>query len=240
MNLANNHAFDYGASGFGRRSRRSTGRAPAHRPARPGDDPEGRTDPGRARRLRLVPVGRVPDGHRPARSGSSARRRRRADVVIVTMHAGAEGTDHQHVRRGAERYLGENRGDVVRFAHAVVDAGRRPRRRPRPARLRGMEWYKGRLIAYSLGNFAGYRVFSLGGPALDERDPAREPPRRRHVRDRPARPDDARRARASRRSTRPRRRTASCGRSRSTTSAAAPSNDLTRRRPLALALLSPS
>ena len=27
-----------------------------------------------------------------------------------------------------------------------------------------MEWYKGRLIAYSLGNFAGYKVFSLGGP----------------------------------------------------------------------------
>jgi hypothetical protein len=30
--------------------------------------------------------------------------------------------------------------------------------------LRGMEWYKGRLIAYSLGNFGGYEVFSLGGP----------------------------------------------------------------------------
>ena len=27
-----------------------------------------------------------------------------------------------------------------------------------------MEWYKGRLIAYSLGNFAGYKVFALGGP----------------------------------------------------------------------------
>jgi poly-gamma-glutamate capsule biosynthesis protein CapA/YwtB (metallophosphatase superfamily) len=27
-----------------------------------------------------------------------------------------------------------------------------------------MEWYKRRLIAYSLGNFAGYDVFSLGGP----------------------------------------------------------------------------
>jgi hypothetical protein len=27
-----------------------------------------------------------------------------------------------------------------------------------------MEWYHGRLIAYSLGNFAGYKVFALGGP----------------------------------------------------------------------------
>ena len=33
-----------------------------------------------------------------------------------------------------------------------------------PHVLQGFEWYKGRLIAYSLGNFAGYKVFSLGGP----------------------------------------------------------------------------
>ena len=80
------------------------------------------------------------------------------------MHAGAEGTDHQHVRRGVERYLGENRGDVVRFAHAVVDAGADLVVGHGPHVLRGMEWYKGRLIAYSLGNFAGYKVFALGGP----------------------------------------------------------------------------
>ena len=30
--------------------------------------------------------------------------------------------------------------------------------------LRGMEFYRGRLIAYSLGNFATYRGFNLGGP----------------------------------------------------------------------------
>ena len=33
-----------------------------------------------------------------------------------------------------------------------------------PHVLRGMEWCRGRLIAYSLGNFAGYKVFSMGGP----------------------------------------------------------------------------
>jgi hypothetical protein len=27
-----------------------------------------------------------------------------------------------------------------------------------------MEWYRGRIIAYSLGNFATYRGFSLAGP----------------------------------------------------------------------------
>jgi hypothetical protein len=28
-----------------------------------------------------------------------------------------------------------------------------------------MQWYKGRLIAYSMGNFAGYNVFKLAGPS---------------------------------------------------------------------------
>ena len=31
-----------------------------------------------------------------------------------------------------------------------------------PHIMRGMEFYKGRLIAYSLGNFCGYRVLSYG------------------------------------------------------------------------------
>ena len=87
-----------------------------------------------------------------------------SDVVVVTMHAGAEGREQQHVRPGTERFLGENRGDSVRFAHAVVDAGADLVVGSGPHVLRGMEWYKGRLIAYSLGNFAGYDVFSLGGP----------------------------------------------------------------------------
>ena len=90
---------------------------------------------------------------------------RSADVVVVTMHAGAEGSDRQHVQRGhASCFLGENRGDSMRFAHAVVDAGADLVVGSGPHVLRGMEWYKGRLIAYSLGNFAGYKVFSLGGP----------------------------------------------------------------------------
>jgi hypothetical protein len=52
----------------------------------------------------------------------------------------------------------------MRFAHAVVDAGADLVVGSGPHVLRGMEWYRGRLIAYSLGNFAGYKVFALGGP----------------------------------------------------------------------------
>ena len=68
------------------------------------------------------------------------------------------------MRRGTEKYLGENRGNVVAFSHAVVDAGADVVIGHGPHVLRGMEWYRGRLIAYSLGNFAGYKVFALGGP----------------------------------------------------------------------------
>jgi len=39
------------------------------------------------------------------------------------MHAGAEGSDRQHVRPGTEGFLGENRGDAESFSHIVVDAG---------------------------------------------------------------------------------------------------------------------
>ncbi len=87
-----------------------------------------------------------------------------ADVVVVTMHAGAEGDDQQHVRPGTEEFLGENRGDPMAFSRAVIDAGADVVIGHGPHVMRGMEFYKGRLIAYSLGNFAGYRVFALGGP----------------------------------------------------------------------------
>lgn len=89
---------------------------------------------------------------------------RLADLVVVSMHAGGEGADRRHVVRGVERYLGENRGDVVRFGHAVVDAGADLVVGHGPRVLRGMEWYRGRLIAYSLGSLSGYRVVELGGP----------------------------------------------------------------------------
>jgi hypothetical protein len=88
---------------------------------------------------------------------------RRADLVVVTMHAGAEGGDHSHVAAGTETYLGENRGDVRRFAHAAVDAGADLVLGHGPHVLRGLEWYRQRLIAYSLGNFSSWGTLSTTG-----------------------------------------------------------------------------
>ncbi|MBM4781067.1 MAG: CapA family protein [Archangiaceae bacterium] len=85
------------------------------------------------------------------------------DLVIVSFHGGAEGLGADRVKDGAEKYLGENRGDLKTFAHGVIDAGADVVIGHGPHLLRAMELYQGHLIAYSLGNFATYGRFSLGG-----------------------------------------------------------------------------
>jgi len=85
------------------------------------------------------------------------------DLVIVSFHGGAEGTNAGHVVDGPEKFLGENRGDLKVFTHAVIDAGADLVIGHGPHLLRAIELYQGHLIAYSLGNFATYGRFSLGG-----------------------------------------------------------------------------
>jgi hypothetical protein len=63
-----------------------------------------------------------------------------------------------------EYYLGENRGDMVAFSRAVVEAGADLVVGHGPHVLRGMEFRQKRLIAYSMGNFAGWEAFALSGP----------------------------------------------------------------------------
>jgi poly-gamma-glutamate capsule biosynthesis protein CapA/YwtB (metallophosphatase superfamily) len=85
------------------------------------------------------------------------------DIVIVSFHGGAEGKDALHVA-GKETFLGEERGDVVAFAHAAIDAGADMVIGHGPHVPRAVEIYKGKLIAYSLGNFLTYERFNISGP----------------------------------------------------------------------------
>jgi poly-gamma-glutamate capsule biosynthesis protein CapA/YwtB (metallophosphatase superfamily) len=85
------------------------------------------------------------------------------NVVIVSFHGGAEGQDVTHLPFGDEEYYGEPRGDVVRFARMVVDAGADLVIGHGPHVVRAMERYNDRLIAYSLGNFATYYGISVAG-----------------------------------------------------------------------------
>jgi Putative enzyme of poly-gamma-glutamate biosynthesis (capsule formation) len=88
-----------------------------------------------------------------------------ADLVVVQMQGGAEGSDRTHVPPAGqhEDFWGEDRGDLRGFAHAVIDAGADIVFGHGPHVMRGMEFYQGRLIAYSLGNFCGYAVLSSSG-----------------------------------------------------------------------------
>ena len=85
------------------------------------------------------------------------------DIVVVSFHGGAEGADVTHVPFADEEYYDEPRGDVVWFARGVVDAGADLVIGHGPHVVRGMERYKDRLIAYSLGNFATYYGISVAG-----------------------------------------------------------------------------
>ena len=85
------------------------------------------------------------------------------DIVVVSFHGGAEGVDTTHIPFAEEEYFGEPRGDVVWFARGVIDAGADLVVGHGPHVVRGMERYRERLIAYSLGNFATYYGISVAG-----------------------------------------------------------------------------
>lgn len=89
--------------------------------------------------------------------------RANCNIVIVYFHGGAEGTSATRVPRRMEYYLGEKRGDVYKFAHEMVNAGADVVFGSGPHVARGIELYKDRIVAYSLGNFCTYGKFALSG-----------------------------------------------------------------------------
>lgn len=92
-----------------------------------------------------------------------ARLKKQVDIVIVSFHGGGEGARFEHVNRQNEIFYKENRGNVYAFAHAVVDAGADVVLGHGPHVTRAVEVYKNKFIAYSLGNFCTYGMFSLKG-----------------------------------------------------------------------------
>ncbi len=163
VNLANNHTRDYGAQGL----RDTRAALEAHGVRHTGAS--GQITQLRVGAVRVAVLGFAPYHWTqsvvdiPAATALVQQAAADADLVVVNMHAGGEGADKTHVRAGTETFLGENRGDPMRFARAVVDAGADLVVGHSPHVMRAMEWYNGRLIAYSLGNFAGYRVLTSTG-----------------------------------------------------------------------------
>jgi hypothetical protein len=163
MNHANNHSLDFGYAGLEDTLAALRGVHIANTGL-----------PGQAavvtkRGVRVAFVGFAPYGYTaslldlPTARALIRTAAQRADVVVVYMHAGAEGAAETHVTGREEIYDGEDRGNPRAFAHMAVDAGADLVIASGPHVLRGMEFFRHRLIAYSLGNFAGYHDFSIGG-----------------------------------------------------------------------------
>lgn len=92
---------------------------------------------------------------------------RNADIVVVSCHCGAEGSSAKRVPNKTEIFFRERRGNLPLFSKTVIDAGADLVLGHGPHVLRGMEIYKDRLIAYSLGNFATYGWFRLEGDTAE-------------------------------------------------------------------------
>ncbi len=164
MNLANNHALDYGPSAQTETVAALT-RVGIRNTGRPGTMATQKVNGQTVAILGFAPYSWAD----PLLNIAAAKKRvqaaaAKAQIVVVTFHGGAEGSDKTHVPRGSESAFGENRGNLRAFTHAMVDAGADVVIGHGPHVVRGMEFYKKRLIAYSIGNFMGYKVFSLGGP----------------------------------------------------------------------------
>ncbi len=164
VSLANNHAGDFGDEGR-RSTRAALDRLGIRHAGAPGEVAWLEV---RGARIALVAFS-VSAGTNDLRDLPGAVRivgdlAKQADLVVVSFHGGAEGAAYQHVPPGAESFYGEDRGDLRAFSHAVIDAGASLVLGHGPHVVRGLEVYRGRLVAYSLGNFATYGGMNLSGP----------------------------------------------------------------------------
>ncbi len=168
LNLANNHANDMGSEGrsMAERSLEALGIRTYGPLERLSIDTLYRADSITV--VGLIGFATYPHSYNlldvTASEGLVASVRPLVDVLIVTFHGGSEGADAVHTPDGPEFLGREPRGDLRRWARAVVDAGADAVIGHGPHVLRGIEFYRGRPIAYSLGNFATYRGFNLSGP----------------------------------------------------------------------------
>ncbi|MBS1879673.1 MAG: CapA family protein [Actinobacteria bacterium] len=167
MSDANNHSSDFGPTGL-RQTVRALHRAGVAQTGLPGE-----ITTLRAGGEPVAFLGFAPYATTASLLDLAAARRlihraaAEAPIVVVAIHAGAEGLGAQHLTGGEEHYLGEDRGNPERFARMAVRAGADLVLGSGPHVLRAMELYRGRLIAYSLGNFCGFHNFDTSG-ALGE------------------------------------------------------------------------
>lgn len=154
LSLANNHARDFGEEGRSE-TMRLLDEAGIRHSGREGDIASWTVKDSRVALAAFAPN---PGSHSlldiPSAAALVSSLAAEHDVVIVSFHGGAEGPEALHVFEGMELYHNEERGDLIAFARAVIDAGADLVLGHGPHVPRALEVYRDRLIAYSLGNFA--------------------------------------------------------------------------------------
>ncbi|MGI8499768.1 MAG: CapA family protein [Hassallia sp.] len=160
FNMANNHSLDFGKAGF---------RDTVNNLAAVGIDTLGHKNKILYKQVRNIPVAMIGfttyDIFNSIQDIETAKAlvqeaRRNANLVIISMQAGAEGTGAMHIKDKTEYFYGEDRGNSMKFARIMIDVGADLVIGHGPHVPRAMEIYNGKLIAYSLGNFLGYRTLS--------------------------------------------------------------------------------
>jgi hypothetical protein len=163
LSLANNHARDFGEEGRDASMAALAERGLKHS-GREGDFASWEVDGARIALLAFAPFKGANDLlSTDAAAASVAAYAADHDIVIVSMHAGGEAGDVLRVPFAMEEFRGEQRGDVALFARTMVDAGADLVLGHGPHVPRGLEIHRGRLIAYSLGNFATYYGIRVTG-----------------------------------------------------------------------------
>jgi poly-gamma-glutamate synthesis protein (capsule biosynthesis protein) len=155
LNVANNHAYDFGESGF---------RDTLDHLQSAGIAYVGPRDHLATLSVRGLNVAMLSFTY-SSRFNSMFDVERNAELVrqakaqgtylIVTFHGGAEGSPAIWHTDKDEMFFGENRGNVVAFSRAMIDAGADLVVGHGPHVLREVECYRNRPIVYSLGNFVG-------------------------------------------------------------------------------------
>ncbi len=161
LNVANNHARDFGEQGFADTGENLRQAAIAV---------VGLKGQFASLQVKGLRVGLVGFGFYPhqnmvqdlAAAGQLiAQAKAQSDYVVVTFHGGAEGDDAVFHGNSNEIFLGEDRGNAVAFSRAAIDAGADLVVGHGPHVLRAIECYQGRPIFHSLGNFVGVGGLSI-------------------------------------------------------------------------------
>jgi poly-gamma-glutamate capsule biosynthesis protein CapA/YwtB (metallophosphatase superfamily) len=167
LNNANNHSHDFGEAGL-----QQTIRAIHHHHMKQSGKP-GEITVVHAGAVPVAIVGFAPYSNTAdllklkAAKHLITKARRKAHIVVVYMHAGAEGSSADHVTGHEEYFVGEDRGNPEKFAHMAIRNGASLVIASGPHVVRGMQFFHGHLIAYSLGNFANFHNFGGGGDLSD-------------------------------------------------------------------------